>query len=192
MIAQRVRVQEDERGKVRQVCQIKQSRSVFGKHGVVDCSKLRSTGLGSPAASVPPCGARLTRRTLAPLTGSRVSIEIRITNYPATITDTLVATRLASLIVLAGNPGTGKTTVAKLYAQLLSEMNLLSKGDVVVKSPSDFIGNVTGESEKLTRDILRAAEGCVLVIDEAYSLYGGEPPGAGSSQGSGQNRFHWY
>jgi SpoVK/Ycf46/Vps4 family AAA+-type ATPase len=65
---------------------------------------------------------------------------------------------------------TGKTTVAKIYGQLLTEMGLLSKGEVIVKNPSDFRGSVMGSSEKNTRDILRAAEGNVLVIDEAYAL----------------------
>jgi SpoVK/Ycf46/Vps4 family AAA+-type ATPase len=65
---------------------------------------------------------------------------------------------------------TGKTTVAKIYGQLLTEMGLLSKGEVLIKNPSDFRGSVMGSSEKNTRDILRAAEGNVLVIDEAYAL----------------------
>eukprot|EP00798_Chlamydomonas_sp_ICE-L_P020756 gene20756-27576_t len=72
--------------------------------------------------------------------------------------------------IFLGNPGTGKTTVAEHYGRLLGEMGLLSKGDVLLRTPSDFLGDVTGSSEKLTRGILKAAEGCVLVIDEAYSL----------------------
>jgi SpoVK/Ycf46/Vps4 family AAA+-type ATPase len=72
--------------------------------------------------------------------------------------------------VFLGNPGTGKTTVAKLYGEILRDFGLLSKGDVIVKCPSDFVGSVLGSSEKQTRDILTAALGCVLVIDEAYSL----------------------
>ena len=75
--------------------------------------------------------------------------------------------------VFLGNPGTGKTSVAKIYGRLLAEMGLLSKGEVICKTPSDFVGDVIGSSEKQTRDILKAAEGCVLVIDEAYSLYSG-------------------
>eukprot|EP01034_Spumella_vulgaris_P047242 gene47242-biopygen3265 len=72
--------------------------------------------------------------------------------------------------VFLGNPGTGKTTVAKLYAQILADFGLLSKGDVVIKFPSDFIGNVLGSSESQTRAILDSARGSVLVIDEAYGL----------------------
>merc|ERR1719174_1024838 len=70
-----------------------------------------------------------------------------------------------------GNPGTGKTTVAKLYGRILKDMGLLSKGDVIVKNPSDFIGSALGESEKNTLAILEEAKGCVLVIDEAYGLH---------------------
>lgn len=83
--------------------------------------------------------------------------------------------------VFLGNPGTGKTTVAALYGKLLGEMGLLSKGDVVLKNPSDFVGDVLGSSEKATRAILKSAEGCVLVIDEAYSLYSGGSSGAGNN-----------
>ena len=65
---------------------------------------------------------------------------------------------------------TGKTTVAKIYGQLLIEMGLLSNGEVIVKNLSDFRGSVLGSSEKNTQDILCALNGNVLVIDEAYAL----------------------
>ncbi|GJE92060.1 stage V sporulation protein K domain-containing protein [Phanerochaete sordida] len=74
--------------------------------------------------------------------------------------------------VFLGNPGTGKTTVAKLYGQILADIGLLSNGEVVLKNPADFIGSALGESEKNTKAILAATVGKVLVIDEAYSLYG--------------------
>ncbi|KAM3512419.1 hypothetical protein MY11210_003909 [Beauveria gryllotalpidicola] len=80
--------------------------------------------------------------------------------------------------VFLGNPGTGKTTVAKLYGQVLVDIGLLSMGEVVVKNPSDFVGAVLGESEKLTNGILASTVGKVLVIDEAYGLCDG-----GASQG---------
>lgn len=72
--------------------------------------------------------------------------------------------------VFLGNPGTGKTTVAKFYADLLKHLGLLTKGDVIYKTASDFKGAVIGESENTTRAILDNAKGCVLVIDEAYSF----------------------
>ncbi|PWY66022.1 AAA family ATPase [Aspergillus heteromorphus CBS 117.55] len=74
--------------------------------------------------------------------------------------------------VFVGNPGTGKTTVAKLYGQILADMGYLSKGEVVVKNPSDFVGNVLGGSETATKGILASSLGKVLVIDEAYMLAG--------------------
>ncbi|KAG2492324.1 hypothetical protein HYH03_009275 [Edaphochlamys debaryana] len=80
--------------------------------------------------------------------------------------------------IFLGNPGTGKTTVAGLYGRILRDLGLLSKGDVVVKVPADFVGSVLGESEKKTEAILEASRGCVLVIDEAYGLHfdGGRDP----------------
>ncbi|KAK0667681.1 putative AAA family ATPase [Cercophora samala] len=81
--------------------------------------------------------------------------------------------------VFMGNPGTGKTTVAKLYGAILVKLGLLSKGEVVVKNPSDFVGGALGQSEQQTKGILAATVGKVLVIDEAYGLYGG-----GGGQGS--------
>ncbi|RAL01738.1 putative AAA family ATPase [Aspergillus ibericus CBS 121593] len=75
--------------------------------------------------------------------------------------------------VLLGSPGTGKTTVAKLYGQILVDIGYLSNGQVIVKNPSDFVGSVLGESERNTKGILASTIGKVLVIDEAYGLYGG-------------------
>ena len=72
--------------------------------------------------------------------------------------------------VLLGNPGTGKTTVASLFGEILKAAGVLSKGDVVLKTASDLVGKVLGESEKKTGAILEGAVGCVLVIDEAHGL----------------------
>ena len=82
--------------------------------------------------------------------------------------------------VLLGNPGTGKTTVAALFGEILKAAGMLSKGDVVLKTASDLVGRVIGESEKKTSAILEGAMGCVLVIDEAYGL----DPAQGGSMGS--------
>lgn len=67
----------------------------------------------------------------------------------------------------------GKTTVATIYGAVLRDLGLLSKGDVLVKVPADFIGDVLGASEKKTMAILEEARGRVLVIDEAYGLHSG-------------------
>lgn len=69
--------------------------------------------------------------------------------------------------------GTGKTTCAHLYADLLKELNFLSVGGVVFKTASDFVGSVVGESQKKANNIIENARGKVLVIDEAYNLADG-------------------
>ncbi|KAL7780330.1 hypothetical protein CFE70_010352 [Pyrenophora teres f. teres 0-1] len=61
---------------------------------------------------------------------------------------------------LIGSPGTGKTSVGKLYGRILADIGLLSNGEVVVKNPADFVGSVLGV-------------GKVLIIDEAYMLASG-------------------
>lgn len=72
--------------------------------------------------------------------------------------------------IFLGNPGTGKTTVAKHYGQILVDIGLLTDGEVVVKSPADFIGEYLGESENITKRIIASTRGKVLIIDEAYAL----------------------
>ncbi|KAL8670572.1 MAG: hypothetical protein Q9168_004900 [Polycauliona sp. 1 TL-2023] len=83
--------------------------------------------------------------------------------------------------VFLGNPGTGKTSVAKLYGQILVDLGLLSNGEVVIKNPSDFVGQHLGESESNTKAILASAVGKVLIIDEAYMLYHGNDSGGNQS-----------
>ena len=72
--------------------------------------------------------------------------------------------------VFVGNPGTGKTSVALIYAELLKETGFLSEGSLILKKPADFIGVKTGETLKFSRAIMESAKGNVLVIDEAYGL----------------------
>lgn len=72
--------------------------------------------------------------------------------------------------VFLGNPGTGKTTVAKIYARILHDFGLVSQGGFISKLPSDFKGRYVGQSEANTSGILAEAVGNVLLIDEAYGL----------------------
>ncbi|KAI0549276.1 P-loop containing nucleoside triphosphate hydrolase protein [Xylaria curta] len=83
--------------------------------------------------------------------------------------------------VFVGNPGTGKTTVAKLYGKILEALGLLSNGEVVIKNPADFVGSALGHSEKNTKAILEATKGKVLIIDEAYMLASGISDTGGTS-----------
>jgi SpoVK/Ycf46/Vps4 family AAA+-type ATPase len=73
-------------------------------------------------------------------------------------------------MVLTGNPGTGKTTVARLVGRLFSEMGVLSSGHLVEAAPADFIAKYVGQTEAKTRALLDRAAGGVLFIDEAYNL----------------------
>jgi len=91
--------------------------------------------------------------------------------------------------VFVGNPGTGKTTVAKLYARLLCATNMLSKDEVMLRSASDFMGQAVGESAQKTKDILKLAEGKALLIDEAYALFDGASKSSGNAS-YGQPLFH--
>ncbi|KAK2746530.1 stage V sporulation protein K [Colletotrichum kahawae] len=75
--------------------------------------------------------------------------------------------------VFLGPPGVGKTTVAELYGQVLIDLGLVTGKEVMVRNPSDLIGQYIGESEKKTVDVLYQARGNVLIIDDAHMLYPG-------------------
>ena len=70
-----------------------------------------------------------------------------------------------------GNPGTGKTTVARLIAEKLYNLGFLKENDIVEITPNDLIAEYVGQTRAKTRNILKKAEGKLLFIDEAYLLY---------------------
>ncbi|KAG9251149.1 P-loop containing nucleoside triphosphate hydrolase protein [Emericellopsis atlantica] len=72
--------------------------------------------------------------------------------------------------VFLGNPGTGKTTVAKLYGRILADFGLLSKGDLVLKSPADLMDKYVSTTERNTKKALAQAKGSVLILDDAHTL----------------------
>ena len=74
--------------------------------------------------------------------------------------------------VFYGNPGTGKTTICRLYGSLLKEAGLLSKGHVVVADRNTLACEYFGETEQIVEQLVNMSKGGVLMFDEAYLLEG--------------------
>ena len=99
------------------------------------------------------------------LRGMRNAVEVRKRRSGMGVNDE----RTMHMLFL-GNPGTGKTKVARLVAAMLSSLGVLKKGQLVEVSRQDLIGAHHGETAQLTSDAVKKALGGVLFIDEAYAL----------------------
>ncbi|WP_346888916.1 AAA family ATPase [Clostridium sp. UBA1056] len=80
------------------------------------------------------------------------------------------ATNISMHMIFTGNPGTGKTTIARIVAKYLKALGILSQGQLREVTRADLVGQYVGQTAKLTNDIIKSSLGGVLFIDEAYAL----------------------
>ncbi len=81
---------------------------------------------------------------------------------------------VAMHMIYTGNPGTGKTTIARLLSRYMKAIGALSQGQLVEVTRADLVAQYVGQTAPLTMSVIKSALGGVLFIDEAYSLYRGK------------------
>ena len=86
----------------------------------------------------------------------------------------LKTTEISKHMIFTGNPGTGKTTIARLISHYMKSIGVLSQGQLVEVTRADLVGRYVGHTAPLTMQVMKSAIGGVLFIDEAYGLYRGK------------------
>lgn len=81
---------------------------------------------------------------------------------------------LSKHMIFTGNPGTGKTTIARLISRYMKAIGALTQGQLVEVSRSDLVAQYVGQTAPLTMSVIKSAIGGVLFIDEAYALHRGK------------------
>ena len=152
----------------KQLCEAKQkrrnkptSKTIDGKAAATICEGLDTDEIGI--------------ETLRKLVGS-AELEKRVNEIVAQIELAIKAGKDRPCIHMqfVGNPGTGKTTVARIVGKILKERGILSVGNFFEHSGRDFCGRYIGETAPKTSGMCRDAYGSVMFIDEAYSLFRGD------------------
>ena len=86
----------------------------------------------------------------------------------------LKTSEISKHMIFTGNPGTGKTTIARLVSRMMKVVGVLKQGQLVEVTRADLVGKYVGHTAPLTMSVIQSALGGVLFIDEAYSLYRGK------------------
>lgn len=130
--------------------------------------------IGTQIATEKPMGSAYEElKEMIGLSSAKAVIEQAIDYYKAQklFSDKGLVTDYPSMhMVFTGTPGTAKTTVARLFAQIMKDNGLLSVGNLYEVGRADLVGKYLGWTASIVKDKFRAAKGSVLFIDEAYSL----------------------